>query len=296
MADENQIQTWYDVTRKWFAIIPPLICPVTFAIDAPFGRFAPSKDSIFLVDGIKSWIAMELVSPAAFIYTFLKSPLATSAPVLSLHDPSTFLATLFLIHYANRAILSPLRTPVRSKSHIAVPLSAVTFNIVNGALMGTYLSSHMAQSFLDDAFSNPLFWAGVTMWAAGFAGNIFHDEILLNIRRKAKVKGKAKDDSGDKSKDAKPHYAIPHGYLYSYISYPNYFCEWMEWLGFALASAPLPSFASFAELLATLAPPYLFVLSEIFLMIPRAYRGHKWYHKRFPDYPRDRKAVVPLLF
>ncbi|OCH89893.1 hypothetical protein OBBRIDRAFT_813000 [Obba rivulosa] len=284
------------LARKWFTIIPPLVCPVTFVFDAPFGRFAPSEDSILLVDGIKSWIAMELVSPVSFIYTFLKAPLAPSAPALSLHDPSTFLATLFLIHYANRALISPLRTPVRSKSHISVFLSAVSFNIVNGSLMGTYLSSAIAQSFLHDAFSKPLFWVGVGLWALGFAGNILHDEVLLNIRRNAKAKGKAKDDPRGMSKGAKPHYAVPHGYLYSLISYPNYFCEWVEWLGFALAAAPLPSFTSFGDLLATLTPPYIFFLSEVFLMLPRAYRGHKWYHNRFSDYPRDRKVVIPFLF
>lgn len=239
---------------------------------------------------------MELVSPAMFIYTFLESPLALSAPRLSLHDPSTFLATLFLIHYANRALISPLRTPVRSKSHISVLLSGVIFNVVNGSLLGIYLSSASAQSFLHDAFSRPLFWAGVGLWAMGFVGNILHDEVLLSIRRKAKAKGKAKeDDVSGKSKDAKPHYAVPHGFLYSYISYPNYFCEWIEWLGFALAASPLPSFGSFAELLAALTPPYLFFAAEVFLMLPRAYKGHKWYHSRFPDYPRERKAVIPFL-
>ena len=40
------------VARKWFALTPLAIFPVTFAIDAPFGRFSPSKDSIFLVDGM----------------------------------------------------------------------------------------------------------------------------------------------------------------------------------------------------------------------------------------------------
>ncbi|KZT05371.1 uncharacterized protein LAESUDRAFT_656054 [Laetiporus sulphureus 93-53] len=298
MSDVERARTWYDATRTLFAIIPPLVCPVTFFIDAPFGRFTPSKVSILLVDGIKSWIVMELVSPLMFIYTYIRAPLSGgSSPPLTLTHPSTFLSALFLIHYLNRAIISPLRTPSRSKSHIVVPLSAVLFNSVNGSLLGTYLSSPAAQAFLAGAFSRPLFWVGVGMWAAGLAGNIIHDEILLNIRRKAKVKGKARaDDDRNGGKGNQEHYAIPHGYLYKYISYPNYFCEWYEWLGFALAAAPLPSFASFAQLLATLSPPYLFFLSEVFFMLPRAYKGHKWYHSRFRNYPSERKAVVPFIF
>lgn len=60
------------------------------------------------------------------------------------------------------------------------------------------------------------------MWGLGFVGNVVHDEILFNIRRKATAKGKAKESMGVK----KEHYAIPHGLLYEYLSYPNYFCEW----------------------------------------------------------------------
>lgn len=164
--------------------------------------------------------------------------------------------------------------------------------------MGLYLSSPFAAKFLAGAFSRPLFWVGVGVWALGYAGNIFHDEILLNIRRTAKSKGKSRaqdpDDSNGKNKQE--HYSIPYGYLYNYISYPNYFCEWMEWLGFALAASPLPQFYSLPMLLATITPPFLFFWSEVLLMIPRAYRGHKWYHSKFPDYPKERKAVIPWLF
>ncbi|KAH7906644.1 3-oxo-5-alpha-steroid 4-dehydrogenase-domain-containing protein [Hygrophoropsis aurantiaca] len=289
----NNVQAIYDTVRKWFFIIPPIVCPVQFLINAPFGRFAPSNDSIMVVDGIKSWIIMELVSPITFVYTILKSPLSKNASHLS--GPQIFLASLFLIHYLNRALISPLRTPSRSKSHIIVPLSAVSFNLVNGALMGAYISSPAATTFLAEAFERPLFWVGISLWSAGLVGNILHDEILLNIRRNAKAKGKGKsDDHGDKQ--PKEHYAIPHGYLYSYISYPNYFCEWIEWLGFALAAAPMPPLTSFAAVMNDIQPPWLFFLSEVLLMISRAYKGHKWYHQKFPGYPKERKAVIPFIF
>ncbi|CCL99235.1 uncharacterized protein FIBRA_01250 [Fibroporia radiculosa] len=243
---------------------------------------------------------MELVSPFMLAYSYFKAPLASEVtPPLSLEHPSTLLAVLFLLHYLNRALISPLRTPSRSKSHVSVILSGLIFNLLNGSLMGTYLSSPDAQHFLADAFSRPLFWTGIGLWALGLAGNILHDEILLNIRRNAKAKGKAKARGGDdngKRKSNQEHYAVPHGYLYHFISYPNYFCEWCEWLGFALAAAPPPSFESFAQLLETLHPPYAFVFLEVVLMLPRAYRGHKWYHSRFPDYPPERRAVIPFLF
>ena len=134
------------------------------------------------------------------------------------------------------------------------------------------------------------------MWAVGFVGNIVHDEILLNIRRKKQAEDAKKTPEQTAKEKKREHYAIPHGLLYKYISYPNYFCEWMEWLGFALAASPLPSFESWAAFLATITPPFLFFLAEVVTMVPRAVRGHQWYHTKFPNYPKERKAVIPFIF
>ena len=30
-------------------------------------------------------------------------------------------------------------------------------------------------------------------------------------------------------------------------------------------------------------------------LLPRALAHHRWYHEKFPDYPRERKAIVPGL-
>ena len=177
--------------------------------------------------------------------------------------------------------------------------AAVFFNVVNGSLMGAYLSSPSAQTFLREAFARPSFWVGLGLWAVGFAGNIVHDEILLNLRRNVKKAPKTDDDANNgknKTKNKQEHYAIPHGLLYRLISYPNYFCEWVEWLGFALAASPPPSCASLGAFVATATPPWLFFFNEVWLMLPRAYKGHRWYLARFPDYPKERRAVIPFLF
>ncbi|KAH8115268.1 hypothetical protein DFH11DRAFT_1688476 [Phellopilus nigrolimitatus] len=218
--------------------------------------------------------------------------------------PRTLLALLFLTHYAKRALLSPLRSPPRSKAHISVPLSGITFNLINGTLMGVYLASPVCAVFLlGRSWGSARFWMGIALWAAGLAGNVLHDEGLMDIRRDAQRK---KNDAGKEGGEAKPHYGIPRRYFYRYVSYPNYLCEWAEWAGCTLAAAPLPSLslsplskaapAGLAGLLAGAAPPWLFFASEIFLMAPRAYRGHKWYRARFPDYATERCAVIPFVF
>jgi 3-oxo-5-alpha-steroid 4-dehydrogenase 1 len=293
----------YELLRKLFIVVPPVIVPLNYMIDAPFGRFSPSEDSIFNVDGIKSWMIMELVAPIMFAFTFWQAPLnllPNWTPHLKLYQPATLLSAFFLLHYLNRGIISPLRTPSRSKSHIIVPLCATFFNMLNGFLMGAYLSSPLARQFLKGAFDRPTFWFGLGLALVGLAGNILHDEILFDIRRKAKAKGKGKDVSNSSSSESKPkpkteHYAIPHGWLFDYVSFPNYFCEWVEWLGFALAAAPFPTLGSQIVFFATLHPPWLFLLSELLLMTPRALKSHQWYKDRFPDYPKDRKVVIPYL-
>lgn len=242
---------------------------------------------------------MELVSPSTFIYAYLHSPLSPltfgTFPSLSIGNPSAVLAGLFLIHYANRAVLSPLRTPSRSKSHAIVVLAAIAFNFVNGSLLGAYLSSPEGLSYLAGAYQRPRFWFGILVWAAGFVGNIVHDEILLNIRWKKRAEDAKKTPEQIAKEKKGEHYAIPHGLLYGYISYPNYFCEWIEWIGFALAASPLPSFQSWGAFLATVTPPFLFFAAEVLTMMPRAVKGHQWYHSRFPGYPKERKAVIPFV-
>ncbi|KAJ7578145.1 3-oxo-5-alpha-steroid 4-dehydrogenase-domain-containing protein, partial [Mycena floridula] len=292
------------VTRKWFVLVSCTLIPTTLVINAPFGRFAP-KSKALTFDGRISWFWMEIVSPITFAYNFIVAPLTRGVDGdFSRSIPQMILAGCYLIHYANRAIISPYTNPSRSRAHLIVPIAGVSFNLPNGFLMGSYLSSPVAHAYLANASSRPIFWLGVGLWAAGFIGNVIHDEILANIRRRA-----AKD------KDAQ-HYAIPQGLLYRYVSFPNYFCEWIEWLGFALAASPLPSLAladlrwllsmkqvgafllaSPATFAPSLTPPYIFLLNEILLMIPRAYRGHQWYKEKFgAAFPKERKVVVPFVF
>ena len=245
---------------------------------------------------------MEIVCPITFVATLVKAPLAqgTSTPPvgLSLRDPRTVLSLLFIAHYTNRALIYPLRSPPRSKAHIIVPLAAMLFQIINGSLLGTYFSSPDAHDFLNSptfghAFSRPTFWMGIVIWFLGWTGNVLHDEVLMNIRRSALKKKLELEVKGESKGNDKFHYEIPSGYLYSYISYPNYFCEWVEWIGFALAAAPFPSL-SYAGFTSS-PPPWLFFFSEVFVMWSRAYRGHLWYQSRFPDYPKERRAVIPFV-
>ena len=111
------------------------------------------------------------------------------------------------------------------------------------------------------ALRSPLFWLGLIGAVIGLVANIYHDELLANLRREPKVSQIAAEDitpakntrskangngssvvaadtglvqigengsveNQDEAVSAGEHkYSIPRGGLFEYISYPNYFCE-----------------------------------------------------------------------
>ena len=64
--------------------------------------------------------------------------------------------------------------------------------------------------------------------------------------------------------------------------YVDHFSELVFWIGFAVFTwSP--------------AGIYIFAISAANL-VPRAIATHKWYQERFPDYPKERKALIPFIW
>ena len=141
--------------------------------------------------------------------------------------------------------------------------AAVFFNLVNGFVNG-YWFGVLSDGYPDNWITDPRFIAGVLVFITGFVINQYHDKLLLALR---------KNSNGE--------YKIPYGGLFRYVSCPNFLGEIIEWGGFALMTWCLPSFS--------------FYLWTFVNLVPRAIDHHKWYRERFPDYPTDRKAVIPFL-
>ena len=76
-------------------------------------------------------------------------------------------------------------------------------------------------------------------------------------------------------------YKIPRGWLYNYISCPNYFGEILIWTGWAIASWSLAG--------------AVFVLWTVANLLPRALSNHRWYRETFEEYPAKRRALIPGL-
>jgi steroid 5-alpha reductase family enzyme len=102
------------------------------------------------------------------------------------------------------------------------------------------------------------------MFFSGYIINIHSDSILRGLR--------AKNETG---------YKIPGTGLFKFVSSPNYFGEILEWTGWAVATWSLPGAA--------------FALWTIANLAPRAFANHRWYLDHFPDYPSQRKALIPFI-
>ncbi|GAB4822399.1 hypothetical protein N2152v2_009445 [Parachlorella kessleri] len=111
----------------------------------------------------------------------------------------------------------------------------------------------------------PRFLIGAAVWLAGLVINMQADHILINLR-----------------KPGETGYKIPRGGLFEYVSAANYFGEMVEWTGWALASWSLPA-AAFA----------FFTFANL---APRAWHHHLWYKRKFPSYPKGRRAIIPFVW
>ncbi|CAJ2661533.1 unnamed protein product [Trifolium pratense] len=114
------------------------------------------------------------------------------------------LAALFVIHYIYRAIIGPLLNPSMSPIHISIWCSAVMFQLMNGISIGGFLAGYdpaittnitniesPTEMNLNNVFKQQILsqWSrklGVVIWMLGFAANIYHDEILRDIRRSSR--------------------------------------------------------------------------------------------------------------
>ena len=140
---------------------------------------------------------------------------------------------------------------------------AIVFNTINAYLNGFHFVFHH-NDYGPGWLFQVNFIAGLVVFAGGYFVTKKSDQILANLRA-----------------DGEGGYQIPQGFLYRYISCPNYFGEIVQWYGWALM---------------TLSPAgAVFCLWTIANLVPRAISHHKWYREQFADYPPARKAIIPLI-
>ena len=221
-------------------------------IDAPYGRLArpgwgPSIPARW------SWMIMESPAVWAMLGTF--SWLGPSGRM-----PWVLLA-IWLLHYGQRTFVYPLLVRGRPVP-LTVGALAFGFNVFNGWIQAAWIVGYGAYG--PSWWADPRFVVGLAVFLCGFGINLRSDAILRGLRRPG--------DDG---------YRIPRGFLYRWVSCPNYLGEILEWCGWALL---------------TWSPAGLvFALYTMANLAPRALASHRWYRETFADYPPERRALVPFL-
>jgi protein-S-isoprenylcysteine O-methyltransferase Ste14 len=240
----------------WCALAVATV-PYLFFWSAPYGRHAREGWGPRIPRTL-GWVLMEAPSPVGFALLFAIAPRPLGAAQW---------AFLFLweLHYVNRTFVFPFRMRGgEKKMPLAVVASGFAFNCGNAYLNGRWLSA-LGPEHPPAWLSDPRFLVGAGIFVAGSIINYQSDAILRALR--------SSSTSG---------YQIPRGGLYRFISCPNYFGEIVEWSGWAILTWSLPG-ATFA----------LWTAANL---MPRAYTHHRWYREKFPDYPPERKAIVPLVW
>lgn len=229
---------------------------VLLRIPAPYGRTV-RRGWGPLVNSRIGWMTMEMVAAAVFLSLFLVGKKNWNSVLV------VFLI-LWELHYLNRAFIFPLRLKsTRKRMPVSVIAMAFFFNAVNGLINGMWLfviyPSYTSAWFLDVRFI-----LGVVFFLWGGSVNVVADDLL---HRQRMNRGGA--------------YIVPEGFLFRWISCPNYFGEVIEWLGWMMLTWSLAGLSFFVWTCANL--------------IPRALIYHRWYREHFPDYPQERRAIIPFV-
>lgn len=225
-------------------------------IPAPYGRHRSDRWGPTIPSPI-GWFLMEVPSPIILTCFVVQSDRAPG-PVIWLF------VVLWSIHYVNRSIVYPIRMwGINSRIPISVVAMGVVFHVFNGYIVGKYFGE-VGPPYAASWLVTPEFMIGASIFLAGMWINLRSDNALLNQR-----------------KAADGRYIVPKGGLFEFVSSPNYFGEIVEWTGFALMSWS-PAVLAFAVWTAA-------------NLAPRALAHHRWYKETFPDYPKQRKALIPFV-
>ncbi len=247
--------TFQIVIVAWIALAV-ILFPIQLKITAPYGRHNRAGIGPQMSSRL-GWIIMESVSLFVFAALFLAGGTEKTTPMWIF-----FFA--WVAHYTHRSFVFPLHTRTTTKTiPLVIVLAAAAFNIINGALNGGYLG-FLSPSYPETWLTDPRLIIGLGLFLIGAAINIWSDYHLIALRDPQAA-----------------NYKIPRGGLFEKISCPNHFGEIIEWVGFAIMCWNLPALS--------------FAIWTAANLIPRAISHHKWYKKRFSDYPENRKAIIPYL-
>lgn len=260
----QQAAVWHHWTAlAYVAASVVVFVTLQFFVKAAYGRHNTQEKAWWWGPGVPTrgaWIVMEAPSSLGFaVLFFMGSQWQGWAPVI--------LFLMWQSHYFQRSFVYPFVRQVRpgDTTPLLVPVLAFTTNLGISFLNASILSwPELGRNYDTAWLTDPRFLVGAAVFVMGYRINRKADAMLAALR-----------------KPGETGYKIPRGWLYEKISCPNYFGEFLVWIGWAIATW------SWAGV--------VFVCWTLANLLPRALGNHRWYHSKFADYPQERKAVIPFV-
>lgn len=235
-----------------------------FFIKSPYGRFASNQWGIALSPRL-GWFLMELPAMLSFVFFYFQGKNRFEIVPL-------FFLLVWVVHYTNRGFVFPflIRSPKGATASFSVMIVVMGWLVTttHGYLNAVFISD-LGTHFTPDWFFDARFIIGITLYYGSFVLNIRSDAIIRNLRSVEEI------ERGDKV------YRIPKGGLFRFVTNPSYLTEITAFTGFALATWSLG--ATFI------------LLISIANLVPRAFQTHRWYQEKFPDYPPERRVLIPFV-
>jgi len=252
----NEAMFFKILLYTWFIIGVPIFIALFF-VKAPYGRYA-RKGWGPLVGKQLAWILMEAPSFIVFAVFFFLGDFHNSLV-------SWLFFFLWEAHYLHRAFIYPLQLRGTAKQMpLSIIIFSIFFNLINCYLNARWLFQ-FSGGYPERWYIDFRFILGVALFIIGYVINRQADLQLRKLRQ-----------PGENT------YKVPQGGLFNLIASPNYFGEIIEWTGWAMATWSLAGLS--------------FAFWTFVNLAPRAWSHLMWYQKTFPEYPDERRALLPWLW
>ncbi|KAF5279008.1 hypothetical protein FQA39_LY05686 [Lamprigera yunnana] len=175
-------------------------------------------------------------------------------------------AICWSVHYAKRLLETIF---VHRFSHATMPI----LNLFKNCTYYWAFSAYVAYYTNHNLFTPPhvaqvIF--GLLLFSFSELGNLSIHLLFRNLR-----------PAGISVRQIPKPDGLLFNYLFQYVSCPNYTYEIVAWLGFSIMTSCVPAL--------------LFTLIGGYQMTVWALSKHRNYKKEFPEYPKNRKAIIPFI-
>ena len=250
----------YNIFLAVMAAIALVVFVALYFVEAGYGYLFNPKYG-FPVPNKVGWVLME--SPVFFAMValwYLSDYGMQVAPLV--------LCLMFELHYFQRSFIFPMLMRGNSKMPIGVVLMGMIFNTLNAVMQGGWIFYYAPEmGYYDGWMSKPYIYIGAAVFLFGMVTNIHSDYVIRHLRKPGDTK----------------HY-IPKGGMFRFVSSANYFGEFMEWVGFAIASWSVAG--------------VVFALWTFANLGPRSASLYKRYEKEFGEEftKLGRKRIIPFIY